>query len=228
MNYNNLKYMADIETPDEHYGYVSDQTFIPLDPNNRDYDEIQVWISEGNEIDPSYTEEELSVFENTEIQKTYLSMVQEGEILNQSNQTRINFDGPVLITEATANEVWMQDLYDDGVVLKPPGSQRQLLKIYNETVDNYLIERAGEAGSWKWIITLLVPDTILSVSVYSGEVFLYDLNFGLCWRGMCVITEDTPTEEPLFFKFNCDGAITNIIEVEENTDDVIRYDPDYD
>ncbi len=228
-----VKYTADIDTPDVYQGYfMNNESHVPFAPGNRDYDEIQIWISEGNTPDDPYTPEELAAWADLETLNKYNSMVAEGEELNQSNQTRVNFDGPVLITEIPENEAWMQDLYLTQELGKPPGSQRQLLNIYGQDEDDWVAERGGAEGAWNWIITLLIPDTtLLSVGVFDNDgVWMYNLYFGLCWRGMCVVTQDTTTKEPLYFKFNMDQAVTGLIETEadENFAGVVWSDPEYD
>ncbi len=125
----------------------------------------------------------------------------------------------------------MQDLYLTQEPGKPPGSQRQLLNIYGQDNDEYVVERAGEAGEWTWIITLMTPDTLLSVTVCDiNGVELYNLYFGMCWRGVCVTTQTSVGEEPLWFKFNMDQAVTGLIEIEadENFAGIVVSDPEYD
>jgi len=56
--------IRDIET-NELRGYLLNGTFVPLNKNNRHYQEIQKWIEKGNKPEPAFTEEErLNYFKN--------------------------------------------------------------------------------------------------------------------------------------------------------------------
>ncbi len=58
-----VKYQANIETPTTHTGYLVDNTkSVPMDPNNRDYQEVQVWIGEGNTPEDAYTQVEVGEY----------------------------------------------------------------------------------------------------------------------------------------------------------------------
>ncbi len=58
---NTVKHRALISTPDDYMGYVvNGNMYIPIDDNNVDYQEVQVWIDNGNTPEPAFTEEELA------------------------------------------------------------------------------------------------------------------------------------------------------------------------
>jgi len=55
-----VKYIAEIETPTDHTGYLVDgNMFVPFDEGNRHYGEVQEWIAEGNVVEEAYTPEEI-------------------------------------------------------------------------------------------------------------------------------------------------------------------------
>ncbi len=54
------KYQANIETPTTYTGYLVDGgKSVPMDTNNRDYQEVQLWIAEGNTPEDAYIQQEL-------------------------------------------------------------------------------------------------------------------------------------------------------------------------
>jgi len=64
-----VKELRNIET-NKLTGYLLNGTFVPLDPFNRHYQEVQKWIKEGNQVEPAYTEEErLEYFKNKKIKQ---------------------------------------------------------------------------------------------------------------------------------------------------------------
>ena len=64
INFNLVKETRDIET-NELKGYNADGMYVPIDPSNRHYKEIQKWIKQGNQAEPTFTEEErLEYFKN--------------------------------------------------------------------------------------------------------------------------------------------------------------------
>jgi len=69
INFNLVKETRDIET-NELKGYNADGMYVPIDPSNRHYREIQEWIKQGNQPEPAFTEEErLNYFKNSRLQK---------------------------------------------------------------------------------------------------------------------------------------------------------------
>ncbi len=59
-----VKYQAQIETPTSYTGYLVDDIMnVPMDTQNRDYQEVQVWIGEGNTPEEAYTQDELNAYE---------------------------------------------------------------------------------------------------------------------------------------------------------------------
>lgn len=61
-----VKYIADISTPTKYTGYLVDNTLIvPLVEGNRQYQEAQNWIADGNTPEVAYTQEELKAYTNS-------------------------------------------------------------------------------------------------------------------------------------------------------------------
>lgn len=70
INFNEVKLVQEIvkkvdpETNKEYYtvetkGYLADGMYVPLEPSNRHYQEIQEWIKQGNTPTPQYTDEDV-------------------------------------------------------------------------------------------------------------------------------------------------------------------------
>ncbi len=216
---NAVKYLAYIENPENTRGYVMDEFNLSLvaDVRNPDYRTIQEWIAEGGVVDDAFTSEELQAYQVQQNGFVYESMVAEGQRINQENQVCINLDTLLLIEDVDGNQAWMQDLYLTEVSQKPPATMRQLLNIYGQNERDYVVERTEVLGEYGWIITLIQSDstTPLSLAVCdAGGTVLEELVFGVCWRGVCVSTSLTTTEEPLFYKFIADGDITGVLEQE--------------
>ena len=65
---NTVKDLAEITSPTVLTGYlVNGNTYIPLVNSNRDYQEVQEWVSEGNTPEPAFTFEELQAYKITEL-----------------------------------------------------------------------------------------------------------------------------------------------------------------
>ena len=63
-----VKYIAEIETPNVVVGYLVDNIkHVPMSEGNRDYQEVQVWISEGNIPEEAFTFEQLQSYKITEL-----------------------------------------------------------------------------------------------------------------------------------------------------------------
>ncbi len=71
-----VKYQADIETPTTYIGYLVDGTKnVPIDSSNRDYQKVQVWISEGNIPVLAYTQAELDKYAHDQVHQDILNAI---------------------------------------------------------------------------------------------------------------------------------------------------------
>ncbi len=74
-----VKNQANIESPYILTGYLVDgNKNVPLDTQNRDYQEVQAWIVEGNTPEDAYTQQELDDYD---VEFTYSELVQSLESL---------------------------------------------------------------------------------------------------------------------------------------------------
>ena len=91
-----VKEQRNIET-NELQGYlINNLIYVPLDKNNRYYQEIQQWINQGNKIEPAFTEEErLKYFKQKKLKE--LNLQRDNAVKNmivevEMNKTKIPFN----------------------------------------------------------------------------------------------------------------------------------------
>ena len=66
-----VKYQANIETPNVVTGYLVDGIKnVPLAQGNRDYQEVQLWIAEGNIPEDAWTQQELNAADEQQCQQS--------------------------------------------------------------------------------------------------------------------------------------------------------------
>ena len=71
-----VKYQANIETPTTYTGYLVDSIKnVPLAPGNRDYQEVQLWIAEGNIPEDAWTQQELDATNEQQSQQSIKAAV---------------------------------------------------------------------------------------------------------------------------------------------------------
>ncbi len=102
-----VKYQADIQTPTTYTGYiVNGSKSVPMAQGNRDYREVQKWMTRGNIPQPAYTSQQLEEYTiNTlkNVNREYLAntdwyVIRENEtgkkipeeIANKRRQARLN------------------------------------------------------------------------------------------------------------------------------------------
>ena len=93
--------------------------FIPLDPNNRHYQEYQKWLKEGNQPDPPYTLDEYKKIKKGEIKQAFLNAFNQGYEtslgikVDCKQQDILNFKGALELAEfQNLSEVTIRD-YDN-------------------------------------------------------------------------------------------------------------------
>lgn len=143
-----IKEIKDIET-NKLTGYNLDGMFIPLDPANRHYQEIQKLIENGIEVEPAYSEEErLEYFKNKKIQelkkergnqvKQIVVTLDSGEVLdgNEEAQTRMTRAVSALPDDTTTID-WI-DHNNETIQLTKPKLLEALRKTGEEETQIYV------------------------------------------------------------------------------------------
>lgn len=143
-----IKEIRDIET-NQLTGYQLDGMFVPLDPSNRHYKEIQEAIKQGIEIEPAFTEEErLDYFKSKKIKelkrerdnqvKQIVVTLESGEILdgNEEAQTRMTRAVNALPDDTTTID-WI-DHNNETIQLTRPKLLEALRKAGEEETQIYI------------------------------------------------------------------------------------------
>ena len=101
-----VKNQADIDNPTVLTGYlVNGNMNVPLDDGNRHYQEVQVWIAEGNTPEEAYTQQELDahtedvVYSTMEEDVAAIVVVYNGHTYSGSRDAQNNMNTAMLKLE---------------------------------------------------------------------------------------------------------------------------------
>ena len=138
-----IKEIKDIET-NELTGYKYNGMFVPLEPTNRHYQEIQKLIKNGIEVEPAYTEEErLNYFKNKKIQELkkerddniskVVITLSNGISLNGNKNSRIEFSSTINSLSDTDTIKWIDYNNKDVLLNKDLLKEALVLTINKQT-----------------------------------------------------------------------------------------------
>ena len=240
-----VKLQADIDNPTVVTGYLVDgNKHVPIADGNRDYQEVQEWIAEGNIPDPAFTQQELDDYAIEENEVVQDSMIKQGNILQISHDDRTRVGSNGLIVDQVDHDTWMKNLYDDkdgdnSALRKPPPTERQRLAISGENNDNYVITRFQDTWGYRWHLELFRGDVnALAIAIYDiNGSYLYTTG-GLIdtgngsWYTECPAGQADASPSDVYYKWLLGSANISDLEVYAGVEDtkrgVVRSDERYD
>jgi len=176
-----IKELRNMET-DELTGYSVGGLFVPLDPNNRHYQEVQKWIAEGNQPEPAYiAEERLNYIKNKLYKNLKKNTISKLEILvmhsvtidkkiNANNNALIDIYGLLEILENDTDTIDFR-LADNTFITV---TKADLINIKKEIVEARQKIRQNKWKIEKEINNLKDPDVVRKVKIdlTNGELYI--------------------------------------------------------
>ena len=236
-----VKYLAEIETSTEYTGYlVNGNIIVPIEPNNKDYIDIQKWIEEGNTPEDAYTQQELDDYTYSQNLIIPSSMKKEGKKLTYDNLIGQDIGLDPIIEDKPAHDAWMQELYADETAMpKPPPTERQKLAIEDESRDAYTFTRYHDQWGYRWRLVLFRPDVnALAIAIYDSQGnYLYTTGALIdtgndSWYTECPAGQADATPENVYFRWLLGSANISSLEsyngADETKEGFVRSDERYD